>query len=49
VTVDLEDLPPVPDPQTALEGGSLLFPEAGTNVCVQSPAEGVGESRWSTR
>src|SRR3954451_7581613 len=35
VVVDLDDLDPVPDPQTALEGGTLLFPEAGTNVCAQ--------------
>jgi aerobic carbon-monoxide dehydrogenase large subunit len=39
VIVDLDDLPPVPDPQTALEGESLLFPEAETNVCAAFPVE----------
>jgi aerobic carbon-monoxide dehydrogenase large subunit len=39
VIVDLEDLPPVPDPQSALRGESLLFPEAGTNVCAEFPVE----------
>jgi aerobic carbon-monoxide dehydrogenase large subunit len=43
VMADLDDLDPVPDPQTALEGGSLLFPEAGTNVCAQFPAEAADE------
>src|SRR3954453_1185635 len=39
VVVDLDELPPVPDPQTGLRGESLLFPEAGTNVCAEFPAE----------
>src|SRR3954451_23509281 len=39
VIVDLEDLDPVPDPQTAVKGQSLLFPDAGTNVCAAFPAE----------
>src|SRR5919202_3693459 len=39
VVVDLEELPPVPDPQTAAKGEALLFPEAGTNVCAQFPVE----------
>jgi aerobic carbon-monoxide dehydrogenase large subunit len=33
VQVELEELAPVPDPETALRNESLLFPEAGTNVC----------------
>jgi aerobic carbon-monoxide dehydrogenase large subunit len=43
VVVDLEDLPPVPDPETALRDESLLFPDAGTNVCAAFPAENAGE------
>src|SRR4051795_3777774 len=39
VVVDVDELPPVPDPQTGLRGESLLFPEAGTNVCAEFPAE----------
>lgn len=39
VVVDLEELPPVPDPHTAAKGETLLFPEAGTNVCAAFPVE----------
>jgi carbon-monoxide dehydrogenase large subunit len=39
VVVELDDLEPVPDPQTAVKGESLLFPDAGTNVCAAFPAE----------
>jgi aerobic carbon-monoxide dehydrogenase large subunit len=39
VVVDLDELPPVPDPQAGLRGETLLFPEAGTNVCAEFPAE----------
>src|SRR3954454_2881098 len=39
VIVDVDELPPVPDPQSAIRGESLLFPEAGTNVCAEFPAE----------
>src|SRR4051795_5628276 len=39
VVVDLDDLDPVPDPQTAIRGESLLFPEAETNVCAAFPVE----------
>jgi carbon-monoxide dehydrogenase large subunit len=39
VVVDLDELPPVPDPQAGLRGESLLFPDAGTNVCAEFPAE----------
>src|SRR3954469_5567957 len=39
VIVDLDELPPVADPQSAIRGESLLFPEAGTNVCAEFPAE----------
>jgi carbon-monoxide dehydrogenase large subunit len=39
VEVDLDDLPPVADPQSALSGESLLFPDAGTNVCAEFPVE----------
>jgi aerobic carbon-monoxide dehydrogenase large subunit len=37
VVADLEDLDPVADPRTAAEDGTLLFPEAGTNVCAAFP------------
>jgi carbon-monoxide dehydrogenase large subunit len=43
VVVDLDDLPPVADPQAALAGESLLFPEAGTNVCAEFPVEDADE------
>ena len=39
VVVDFDELPPVPDPQTAAKGETLLFPAAGTNVCAQFPVE----------
>ncbi len=35
VSVDCEPLPAVPSIEAALSGESLLFPEAGTNVCVR--------------
>src|SRR5919199_3090072 len=35
VVVDYEDLPALVDPEAALRGDTLLFPEAGTNVCAQ--------------
>ena len=43
VLVDVEDLDPVPDARTALEGGTLLFPEAGSNICAQFPNESPDE------
>jgi carbon-monoxide dehydrogenase large subunit len=43
VVADLEDLDPVPDPRTAAEDGTLLFPEAGTNVCAAFPEENADE------
>jgi carbon-monoxide dehydrogenase large subunit len=39
VVVDLDPLPVVTDPQAALDGEILLFPEAGTNVCLELPGE----------
>src|SRR5215472_3581280 len=35
VSVDYEPLPAVPSIEAALAGESLLFPDAGTNVCVR--------------
>jgi carbon-monoxide dehydrogenase large subunit len=43
VEVDVDDLPPVADPQSALAGESLLFPDAGTNVCAEFPVEDADE------
>jgi len=43
VIAELEDLDPVPDPRAALDGGALLFPEAGTNVCAEFPEENADE------
>ena len=40
VIVDYDPLPPVPDPETALAGESLLWPEAGTNVALDLSQEG---------
>ena len=40
VVVDVEPLPVVIDPELALAGEILLFPEAGTNVCFQLPSGG---------
>ena len=37
--VDYEPLPVVVGPEQALAGEVLLFPEAGTNVCMSHPAE----------
>jgi aerobic carbon-monoxide dehydrogenase large subunit len=39
VEVDLDEAPPVADPQAALAGDTLLFPDAGTNVCAAFPVE----------
>jgi aerobic carbon-monoxide dehydrogenase large subunit len=39
VVVDYEELPAVVDPEAALGGDTLLFPEAGTNVCAEFPVE----------
>src|SRR3954467_4855642 len=39
VVVDYDELPPVPDPRAAANGETLLFPDAGTTVCAQFPAE----------
>src|SRR3954451_25431970 len=43
VVVDFEDLEPVPDVRAAAEGRSLLFPDAGTNVCAEFPEENADE------
>jgi carbon-monoxide dehydrogenase large subunit len=43
VIVDVDELPPVADPQSAIRGESLLFPEAGTNVCAEFPVEDADE------
>src|SRR3954469_11232659 len=39
VVVDLDELPVVTEPEAALAGDTLLFPDAGTNVCAQFPVE----------
>src|SRR3712207_9418715 len=38
VAVDYDPLPVVVDPKAALADEVLLFPEAGTNVCISNPA-----------
>ncbi|MGD9704346.1 MAG: xanthine dehydrogenase family protein molybdopterin-binding subunit [Acidimicrobiia bacterium] len=40
VVIDYDPLPVVIDPEAALVGEVLLFPEAGTNVCFQLPSGG---------
>jgi carbon-monoxide dehydrogenase large subunit len=44
VSVDYEPLPAVPDIDAALAGESLLFPAAGTNVCVTGGGDTTDES-----
>ena len=39
VVVEYDPLPAVADPERALAGDVLLYPEAGTNVCMSHPAE----------
>ncbi|MEA2383436.1 MAG: aerobic carbon-monoxide dehydrogenase large subunit [Solirubrobacteraceae bacterium] len=39
VVVDVDELPPVADPRSALDGDTLLFPDVGTNVCARFPLE----------
>jgi len=39
VVVDYDPLPAAVDPEQALAGDALLFPEAGTNVCTSHPVE----------
>ena len=39
VLVDYEPLPAVVDPEAALAGDVLLYPELGTNVCASHPLE----------
>ncbi len=39
VVVDYDPLPVAVDPEQALAGEVLLFPESGTNVCTSHPAE----------
>ena len=41
VIVDYDPLPVVIEPESALDGEVLLFPEAGTNVCFQLPSAGA--------
>ncbi|MDQ1429576.1 MAG: aerobic carbon-monoxide dehydrogenase large subunit [Actinomycetota bacterium] len=41
VVVDYEPLPVVVDPVEALESTTLLFPDVGTNVCVDSAHMGI--------
>jgi carbon-monoxide dehydrogenase large subunit len=43
VGVDVEQLEPVPDAQAAVDGGTLLFPDLGTNVCAEFPVENADE------
>jgi carbon-monoxide dehydrogenase large subunit len=44
VSVDYEPLPAVPGIDSALAGESLLFPDAGTNVCVTGGADTTDDS-----
>jgi aerobic carbon-monoxide dehydrogenase large subunit len=44
VSVDYEPLPAVPSIEAALAGESLLFPDAGTNVCTQGRGETSDDS-----
>ena len=37
--VDYDPLPAAVDPEQALAGDALLFPESGTNICTSHPAE----------
>jgi carbon-monoxide dehydrogenase large subunit len=46
VVVDYEPLPVVVDPDAALSGEVLLFPETGTNVCTGIPDDGTAID-WS--
>jgi carbon-monoxide dehydrogenase large subunit len=46
VVVDYEPLPAVVDVEDALAGGTLLFPEAGTNVAYVNPPTAV-EDLWA--
>ena len=39
VVVEYDPLPAAVDPEQALAGDALLFPEAGTNICTSHPAE----------
>jgi aerobic carbon-monoxide dehydrogenase large subunit len=39
VVVEYDPLPAAVDPEAALAGDVLLYPEVGTNVCVSHPAE----------
>ena len=39
VVVEYDPLPVAVDPELALAGTAVLFPEAGTNVCTSHPAE----------
>ncbi|MEA2324618.1 MAG: aerobic carbon-monoxide dehydrogenase large subunit [Solirubrobacteraceae bacterium] len=39
VDVDVDELDAVADPLVAAEGGTLLFPEQGTNVCAAFPVK----------
>jgi carbon-monoxide dehydrogenase large subunit len=44
VVVDYEPLPAVVDPEEALDGSVLLYPELGTNVCASHPVETPDET-----
>jgi carbon-monoxide dehydrogenase large subunit len=47
VLVDYEPLPAVVDPEEALTGDVLLYPELGTNVCASHPVEAPDESLFA--
>jgi carbon-monoxide dehydrogenase large subunit len=47
VAVDYEPLPAVVDPRAALEDGTLLFPEVGTNVCLRRVVEEPDENLFA--
>ena len=44
VLVDYDPLPAVVDPEAALAGDVLLYPELGTNVCASHPLEAPDEA-----
>ena len=46
VEVDYDPLPPVVRPEDALENGSLLFPDAGTNLVSQAKGGSTDQLPW---
>src|SRR6188472_1551415 len=48
VLVDYDPLPAVVDPEAALTGDVLLYPELGTNVCASHPLEAPDEALFES-